>query len=158
MRITVPIEIEAPVEQVWALLDDRRRIPEWVPEVVETVHPDGETVGRVGLRFIQRIKEGNRVRSYDGVVTAYEPGRHLAVRMKDERFAIDVDYRLSALSPARTRLDYGCDLVPGGLIARLMSVIGVPLLRMIARRQLGRLKALLEAEARGVRSDPPART
>lgn len=41
MRITFENDIAAPVAVVWQLLEDDKKIPLWMPEVVDISHPDG---------------------------------------------------------------------------------------------------------------------
>jgi carbon monoxide dehydrogenase subunit G len=79
-------------------------------------------------------------------VTAYDKPTHLAVRIGNERFAFDVDYRLSDLG-GRTRLDYTAQApTPGGLAA-VANVLFSWLARSIARKQMKRLKAVAESRA-----------
>lgn len=143
MNITLPVEIDAPVARVWALIDDPENIKLWMPEVVETIHPDGiDRANPVGTRFIQRIKEGGRVKEYEGVVRAYEPGRHLGIRLVDKHFHVDVDYHLSE-DRGGTRLDYSCRGEMKSWIARIMGFLARPM----AMRQLTRYMANLKRVA-----------
>ena len=48
----------------------------------ETSYPDGlDRTRPVGTRFVQRIREGGRVSEYQGIVTAYDPQRHLGIEI-----------------------------------------------------------------------------
>ena len=96
MRITFENEIAAPVPVVWSCLDDDTTLPLWMPEVVEISYPEGQKCeDPVGAAFRQTLKEGGREKTYDGLVTAYEPERQLGVRQTDRRFGVDLGYALS---------------------------------------------------------------
>ena len=146
MRIARVVDIDAPVERVWPLIAEDRNIGLWMPDVLETTYPDGKPQGDpVGARFEQRIREGGRVGTYQGEVTAYAPQRLLGVRLQDQgNFATDVVYRLSRQG-AGTRLDYTCDVVLKSRLARIMMVIGLPMTWHIVRRHVRNLKRVAEA-------------
>lgn len=144
MRVTRTLHVAAPPGAVWTILDDAEKIKLWIPEVVETVHPDGlDRSNAVGTRFVQRIREGGRVKSYDGEVIAYEPERVLGVRLGDGSFSVDTTYRLSAEGKG-TRLAFAAEAELKSWIARLMAPVGRLLLGSLVRKQLERLKALAE--------------
>jgi uncharacterized protein YndB with AHSA1/START domain len=145
MRVVTTVDIDAPIEGVWPLLDKDENIKLWMPDVIETTYPDGKPEGDpVGTRFEQKISEGGRVKPYLGEVTAYEPRRLLCVRLGDERnFSTDVTYRLSAKCSG-TRLDYACDVRLFGRHSRVMILIGGPMMRRIVKRQMANLKRVAE--------------
>lgn len=148
MRVMATVDINAPLDKVWPLLDEDENLKLWMPDVIETSYPDGKPEGdRVGTRFAQKIREGGRVNTYFGKVTAYEPGRLLGVRLGDERkFTTDVTYRLSEQGTG-TRLDYACDVQLLSWLSRLMIWIGGPMMRRIVKRHMANLKRA--AEERG---------
>jgi uncharacterized protein YndB with AHSA1/START domain len=141
------LEIEAPIGKVFPLVEDPERIKLWMKGLEETVYVTARNrENPVGTRFKQRIREGRRVAEYEGEVTAYEKPTHLAVRIGNEKFAFDVDYRLTDLG-GRTRLDYTAEgSTPGGLAAAGNVVFGW-LAGRIARKQMKRLKAIAESPA-----------
>ena len=150
MQATILIDIDAPLDIVWAILDDERNIPRWVPEVVETTFPEGhDRANPVGVRFRQKIREAGRVKEYGGVVTAYEPKKHLGIRMTDARFDMDLLYTLAG-EGNRTRLVYALEVVLKGLFARIMGFVFRPLTMRIVRRQLAALKTIAEEDARAL--------
>ncbi|HLS46874.1 MAG TPA: SRPBCC family protein [Gemmatimonadales bacterium] len=147
MNETYAMQIDAPVERVWELIDDRENLKRWMDGLEETTYPDGAVAGKeVGTRFVQRIREGGRVSEYQGVVTAYEPERHLGIRIGNRVFTMRVDYRL-APEAGGTRLDYSALMERGSAFVRIMSVLFGWFTRRILRRQMARLKAVAEANA-----------
>jgi uncharacterized protein YndB with AHSA1/START domain len=141
------LEIDAPIEQVFALLDDPQKIKLWMHGLEETVYKTKRNRQQpVGTRFTQRLKQGRRISEYDGEVTAYERPTHLALRISNDSFAFDVDYRLADLG-GRTRLEYtatGAD--PKGL-ARPAGAFFALVTRRISAKQMRRLKAVAESRA-----------
>ena len=139
------MEIAAPVERVWAMIDDADNLKQWMEGLLDTEYPDGFDRRRaVGTRFVQRIREGGRVADYAGDIVAYDPPRHLGITVGNSVFRMQVDYRLTPVA-AGTRLDYSALMVEAGAIVRFMSRLFGWLTRRILRKQMGRLKALAEA-------------
>jgi uncharacterized protein YndB with AHSA1/START domain len=148
MQIATTVEIGAPLDRVWPLINDDENLKLWMPDVVETTYPEGKPEGDpVGTRFLQRIREGGRISTYQGEVTAYEPGRLLGIRLGDARhFVTDVTYRLSEEGP-ETRLDYACRVTLLSWIARVMIPIGAPMMRRIVKRHMANLQRVAEEGA-----------
>jgi len=141
------VEIAAPIATVWSLVDDDQNLKKWMDGLEETSYPDGVDRSRaVGTRFVQRIREGGRVQSYEGRVTAYDPPAHLGITIGNRAFEMQVDYRFTDLG-GRTRLDYSALMARGGLFIRLMSTLFGWVTNRILRRQMARLKAVAEAAA-----------
>ena len=152
MAITFQVDIEATLEQVWALLDDETQLPLWMPEIVETVYPeDRDRDAPVGTTFRQKIKEGGRVKDYDGEITAYDPPRKLGIRLGDGQFSVDIAYALSPIGTG-TRLDYSAELAVETLLARIMGVLFRPLTMRILNRHMVNLKRVAEDAAAAERS------
>ena len=152
MAITFQVDIEAPLEQVWTLLDDETQLPLWMPEIVETVYPeDRDRDALVGTTFRQKIKEGGRVKEYEGEVTAYQPPQKLGIRLGDGQFFFDVTYQLSPIGTG-TRLDYSAELVTKTLLARVMGFLFRPLTMRILNRHMVNLKRVAEDAAAAERS------
>jgi uncharacterized protein YndB with AHSA1/START domain len=149
------LDIDAPIEKVFALVDDPERIKLWMKGLEETVYPTPPNrENPVGTRFKQRIREGRRVAEYDGEVTAYDKPTHLAVRIGNEKFLFDVDYRLSDLG-GRTQLDYTAQTATeGGL--RGGRERPVRLARRPHRRQADEAPEEARREGRLGRSPPGA--
>ena len=152
MAITYQVDIEATIEQVWMLLDDETQLPLWMPEIVEMVYPEGrDRDAPVGTTFRQKIKEGGRVKEYEGEVTAYDAPRKLGIRLGDGQFFFDVTYKLSPIGTG-TRLDYSAELAVKTLLARIMGVLFRPLTMRILNRHMVNLKRVAEDAAAAERS------
>lgn len=144
MRQTRSIRINATPARVWELLDNDDNLPAWMPHIVSTRYPDGRPKDNpVGCRFIQEMREGDKVSSYEGEVTEYEAGKLLGVLLRPKAFAIHAVYHVSG-DEDWTRLDYGCDVRPMTWRGYLMVWYGKKLLNSILDQQLARLKLVAE--------------
>ena len=145
MAVAETILIAAAPECVWALIDDPEMLPLWMPDVIETVYPDGRPAASlVGTRFVQRVRDKGRVTEYQGVVTGYEPGHYLAIDLTQPMFRISVGYRLSP-APTGTRLDFTGDLSMHNPMMNLMAIAAWPLTSSILKRQIAGLKRVAES-------------
>jgi uncharacterized protein YndB with AHSA1/START domain len=141
------LEIDAPIGRVFALVDDPEKIKLWMRGLEETVYAsEPNRADPVGTRFTQRIRQGRRVAEYEGVVTAYDKPRHLAVRIGNEKFAFDVDYRFTDLG-GRTQLDYTASGADPTGVARPAGAFFAWVTRRIAAKQMRRLKKAAETGA-----------
>jgi carbon monoxide dehydrogenase subunit G len=134
MQLQTTAEFACTPEKLWAWIDEPAKRMQWMKGLVsdELTSP---APTRVGSTFLMRIKEGGKIADYEGVVTAYDRPRHLAVTLQGGAFKnmpMRVDYRLEPQG-AGTRLDYSCSCDLKGPV-RLFA----PLFGWIARAQLKR--------------------
>ena len=77
------IHIDAPVETVWTLVSDVRRMPEWSPQVDSTRLRDGfDSVAR-GAQFTNRNSIDDLVWTTHAEVVRFEFGREIAFRIEE---------------------------------------------------------------------------
>ena len=160
MRLARQILIDAPAARVWALIDDERNIPLWMPFVVGTRYPDGKPTGdRVGTRFIQTMHEEGRTSEYSGEVIDYKPGKLLGLRLTPEAFTADVRYFV-AHDPDHdcTRLVYTCDTRANSWYGWAMLMLGGKMLGRIADQQLAGLKRAAENAETTIYGAPKSRS
>ena len=144
MRQTRRIRVNAPPERVWELIDNSRKLASWMPNIVSTRFPGTrERNKQVGTRFVQEMREGDKVSTYEGEVTAYEKGRLLGMLLLPEALAIHVVYHVEG-DEDWTLLDYGCDVKPMTWRGYLMVWYGRKMLNRILDQQLARLKLVAE--------------
>ena len=119
------VDIAAPVERVWDLLENVRRLPEYSASTQE-VRDAPERLTAVGQEYVQvgrllGVKLASRWR-----VTALEPGRLLSnVGTVAPGVCYTLTQRLEPLPGNRTRLWIEIDYtVPGGKLGRLAARAG----------------------------------
>jgi uncharacterized protein YndB with AHSA1/START domain len=145
MRLVYTLDINAPADKVFELIHDPEKHTLWLQGVEETRYvgpydPDNP----VGAKFKQKIRQGSRVKEYDGEVTAFARPKHLAIRLFSPQFSVVVDYRLTPREGG-TRLDYAADVSCGHWFFRLMVKVFGFFCRGMLRKQMQKLKELAEA-------------
>ncbi len=123
--ITRSVDIAAPASQVWDLLEDVHRLPEYsdstdevrdAPPRLTAVSQSYEQVGRLlGMRLTSRWR-----------VVALEPGRLIrSVGTLAPGVRYTLTQRLAALPDGSSRLEIDIDYtVPGGALGRLAARAG----------------------------------
>lgn len=136
-------EVAGSPDAVFAFVDEAANAPRWLGRCVriEPLSPPPKGVGS-RLRYIYRDR--GRTGSMDGEVTAYQPGRQLAMRYGDRMVEVAVSFRF-APAPGGTRIDHAIEITPRSLLARVMQ----PMIRTWTARQLERDTAALRAVLAG---------
>lgn len=76
------IDINAPVDKVWSLISDFKRMPEWSPQC-RLMKPLGAV--RPGTRTINFNRRGRMFWPTSSVITEFVPERKLAFRVSENR-------------------------------------------------------------------------
>jgi hypothetical protein len=133
--------------EVFALVDDFARMPSWVG-LCSSLEQTSPAPRRAGSTLRYTYMQGGRVQVIDGTVTAYEPGRRLALDFADNACRIAVGFDLSTAGGA-TRLVHTIEIEPLCWPMKLFA----PLIRVGTKRQIAKdtekLKALLEGGRSG---------
>ncbi len=147
MKSTYTTTIQAPVEVVFNFIDDPEKTKLWIEELVSTEYPDGLNRDQpVGTKFKQQIREGGKVQTYDGEVTAYEKPRLLGIKLGSEVFQVSVTYRLTPVETG-TQLDYEVDLESGKWYVKLLAPLLKGFNERILKKQMAKLTAVAKAAA-----------
>jgi uncharacterized protein YndB with AHSA1/START domain len=80
-QVTVNREIDAPAEQLWAMVSDVTRMGEWSPENVGGTWLGGATGPAPGARFKATNRIGKRRWSTVATVVDADPGRRFSFRV-----------------------------------------------------------------------------
>ena len=97
----------------------------------------------VGTKFKQKLREGGKVKEYEGEVTDYQRPHRLGVKIFCPQFTVQVDYHFASTGPG-TRLDYQAEITPKGFMMRMMMVLFGWMAKGVTRKQMQRLKDLAE--------------
>ncbi|HEX7161475.1 MAG TPA: SRPBCC family protein [Trebonia sp.] len=109
------VEIEAPVETVWDLVKDVRRMAEWSPQVESTRLADGITEVGPGVTFTNANSHGELTWKTHGTVVRFTPCREIAFRI-EENWAVwsfqleETDHDTTVLTQRRETPDGISDL------------------------------------------------
>jgi uncharacterized membrane protein len=144
-RVHCTIEIDAPPEQLWDVLMDPRRLPDWV-----TIHRQlGDVPDRLqrGSTFDQTLNlRGAPLHVSWTVVDVDPPRRAVWQGQGPAHSSASIVYELQALGEHGTRFDYTNEFKPpGGSLGAVAGRILVGgLSQREAQRSLERLKQLVE--------------
>jgi hypothetical protein len=116
---SVSLHMRARPEEVYALVADVTRTPEFSPEILECTWLDGATGPAVGARFKARNKVPNRPSwSNKPVVTVVDPGRQFSFA-RTEHFAGTVEWTYR-FEPDRN----GTTVTESYTVTKKLSVVG----------------------------------
>lgn len=153
MQMTVTLQINAPVEEVFQLLTEPEQVRRWMLtlESTETVStPDDGSV--VGTRFRQRIRSSNhaggQVDTYEGVITEYEPPDRFAVRVGSSAILMEGRYELTRGPGDSTHLQYVAEARITHWLLRWFGWLMDKAMQLGITQHLQSLKRIAEADAR----------
>lgn len=143
MKLVSTVEIDRPADEVFAVISDFSRNPEW-QRGMKSARWTTESPTRVGSTYqqIARFLGRDVVTTFE--VVAYEPGRSVTIESHESSFPITVTRSVEPLGPGRSRVS--AHIV--GEPRRFFRLFG-PLLRLLAERSVRgdyeRLRQLLES-------------
>jgi uncharacterized membrane protein len=142
--VVTEIAIDRPCEQVAAFAGDPGNAPRWYVNIRSVEWRTAPPL-RVGsqMQFVAHFL-GRRLR-YTYEVTAYQPGALLVMRTAEGPFPMETTYTWEAAGDGRTRMTLRNRGEPSGF-AKLAAPIMAAAMRRATRKDLARLKALLEGE------------
>lgn len=141
--------VDAPVEQVWRIVSDPERAPEWFAFAERVEVREGSGVGQLRT---QHGRWGRKHAEVDQEITGYEPNRllawrHLAERLDGKpapRFAASTEFRIE-LEPAgaTTTVRLRSRQRPAGPVrGAIMRLFGAKDVARSMERSLDRLAAV----------------
>ncbi len=144
MRSEYSIHVEKPVAEVFAFVKNSANLPKWMDGVVSTV--DLETRDEViGGRFQQTIREGRKLRTYDGEFVAYEKNKVIGVVFTHGDMVIRPTFFFHP-EDTGTRVVEVVEADPGpGFMKALMAPVMRAFNAFFLRRHLRALKRVIEA-------------
>lgn len=140
MHFVNVVDIERPVEDVFAYLADFENVPSWNYAIAETKKTSDGPVG-VGTTYRQvRALPNRSEESFE--VTVYEPHRSLGLSGTLGPFAAELEYHLEPLERG-TRLTNEVELRPRGVLGMVGRLAGSRVKEAVADN-LAELKRILE--------------
>lgn len=136
------IDIDAPTADVWRVVADYGRDPQWRTGVLSMVpSPPGPVTA--GTTTVEELRLGGRLWRNEGEVTAVEPGRRFEWRTTSGAVARG-SRSVEALGAGRSRLRLELHVTPTGTSRLMIPVLGRMLRRNLAR-DVRRLAEVVEA-------------
>lgn len=143
IKFHIPIEIDRPVDQVFAYVTDPEKLPSWQTNTVSAeVTSDGPFGLGTRLREVHSAPGGKRLESLVEV-SQYEPGKRLELRILEGPLAVDGLFLFEVTQGGSTRVELFGSSRPEGSMR-----LAQPLLKRFVRRQfaanLRMLKRVME--------------
>lgn len=137
------IDINQPVEKVFAFLDDSHHATEWI-DGLESIEALTEGGNRVGAKSKHIYHENGQVIEMIEETLIYEPNKIVKFHGQTDGFELIVQYELEQI-PTGTRLYYESESRMKGLLMKLMSPVINHSTNNRVNQDLLRLKELLES-------------
>jgi carbon monoxide dehydrogenase subunit G len=142
---TSTAEVDAPIDEVWALVEDVQKAPEWQGglEAMDALERDEE-----GRAIVCESETDAKVRKIRSTVRfEYEPPTTLRwVQEKGELKSVEGRWELEDLGGDRTRATYWIEVDLGRVLGMLIRGPLVDVLRgMLAGARAGELKRAIES-------------
>ena len=140
------VEVNAPQSQVFAILDDVGRTPEWLTRCTRIDKVD-EGPNAVGTRLKYHYKDGSRTGQMDGEITVRDADQHLAMVYRDKMMDVTVDFvAKQGGALGTTSLTHTIEIRTKGV-----GMLFAPIVKMTLPKQttgaMDKLKVLAESEA-----------
>jgi uncharacterized protein YndB with AHSA1/START domain len=139
------VDTAAPPDEVYALLADVARTPEWLCRATKLEITDGAPL-RVGSPLLYVYREGSGTKSMTGTVTELVPGKTTAFAYTDPMFDVAIRFDLTPHGGG-TRVTHRIEIGTKALMAKLFT----PLIRIGLRKQtpkdLAKLRDVAEKSA-----------
>lgn len=137
-------EINAPLDQVWAAVEDVLAAPEWQGGLVTMSALERDAEGRPTLVETENDVKVRRVKAQ--VRFNYEPPTRLSwIQEKGDLKSVEGSWTLEDLGDGRTRATYKIDSDPGRVLGMLVrGPIEAGIRAMLVNARPGELKARVE--------------
>ncbi len=113
------VVIDAPLEEVWAVLEDVLRAPAWQGGLDEVTALEHDADGRPTLVDTESDIKVRRVKSRDRI--RYEaPTRLSWTQQEGDMKSVEAVWELEDLGGGRTRVSYRLDVDPGGVLGLII--------------------------------------
>ena len=146
IELTAAVEVDRPADEVWRLVADYARDPEWRAGVA-TMAPSTSGPVVEGTTTAEELRMAGRTWDNTGVVTAVEPGRRFTWRTTSGVPASG-SRTVVPLPGGRCRVELTVSVTAGGAL-RLLRPLLAPMMRRGLAADAERLRQL--AEQRPVR-------
>jgi carbon monoxide dehydrogenase subunit G len=141
---TASAEIEAPIDEVWAVVENVLIAPDWQGGLVAVTPLERDEAGRPTLVESESDIKVRHVKTQ--VRFTYEPPKRLSwTQEKGELKSVDGSWELEDLGEGRTRATYTLDGDPGRVLGMIIrGPVETAVRAMLVNARPGELKARVE--------------
>ena len=147
LSASVELQIERPIEDVWAYVSDVRNQDHWVDGMSESQLAGGEEVRR-GSQIHGVYSYGGGTAPVTMTVAEFRAPRIIAIETSDGPFpftgTLQLDRRGSSATLVRNSMTAGSDHIFTTIMFRFLPFVTRPLMTKQLRKELTQLKTILE--------------
>jgi carbon monoxide dehydrogenase subunit G len=143
---TADAEIDAPLEEVWAVVEDVLTAPDWQGGLVAVTALEHDDEGRPTL--VESVSDIKVRQVKTQVRFSYEPPARLSwAQEKGDLKSVEGSWQLEDLGGGRTRATYSLDGDPGRMLGMLIrGPVEAAARAMLVNARPGELKARVEGD------------
>jgi len=147
LTLTARLDIRAPIESVFATISQPDKQKQWLDGLAEVKWEDSPSSEHpVGSKFIQtRTQKGKSIELECEVMEYYEP-HVFSFLVKEQGFPLEITYRLESLSSSTCRLHFRAMISTPSIPTRIAGSLYLWLKMIQVKKELARLKDLVEKE------------
>ena len=153
LAATTSVEIERPIDDVWAFVTDIGNMPHWVDGVSDAALTPGADPAAsrlaVGTPFMSQYTYAGRRHTMEYVVTVLEPPGHYALESTAGPYPVELRLRLATGAGGAVTLEKTTRAGSDGMITSAMFLLLGPLLRRMMRKQISKELARCKAACEG---------
>ena len=143
---TASIEIDAPLAEVWGLVEDVLRAPEWQNGVLSMDALETDDEGRATLVEVENDAKVRTIRSEVRFDYSEAPARLSWSQERGDLKRLDGHWRLEDLGDGRTKAEYMIDGDPGRVLGMLVrGPVNDYITSVLVNGRPGELKGLVES-------------
>ncbi|MEM0999858.1 MAG: SRPBCC family protein [Bacteroidota bacterium] len=147
MATKLASRILAPADIVFDYVRNLDKVQLWVKEVEEAWYTHEPADRAEGTTFVQKIRQGLSLNTYQGEVLGFEQDRWLQVRLTGEALIMHVDYRVRP-EERGCHFTFVTEVSSRNLRGAFLGMMFQGFSEQVLRRQLMTLKRVAEAEHR----------
>ena len=144
LRGSESADIDAPLDTVWAVVEDVLIAHEWQGGVISMTALESDGEGRATLVKVDNKLAGRIVSSCARFSYEEAPTRLSWRQEKGDLKAVEGSWTLEDLGGGRTRATYSIDVDPGRVLGMLVRPVEGAVVGMLIKARPGELKAKVE--------------
>ena len=147
MKLIFTIDIESPLEEVFAWIKSPERAKEWMTSVGESEMLSGDP-NTVGSTFREVVRDQNGETELQGVVTGFEKNKYISFHLSGDYNTVEVEFHVERIG-GQTRLTHTADIRWRSFMKIMSIFLGGRIRKEItaqSQAELARLKSLCETK------------
>ncbi len=142
IKYTTEVEIDKPINEVFALFEDADKRQEWLPEI-KSIEPIEEKVGKLGSTYKMTIENQGEEVIMTEKIMAYVPNEKLTFQFDSDQMIKTDDYNFTA-NGNKTKVVQHCTVRAKGYLMACMFPYFKGKLKDVSLGYMNRFKEMVE--------------